>query len=198
MSFLTLQKPDRARLERFVRAQRTLPVTYPVQSNNLTPTPGFRHTKVLDPLGSGREVFERAVAGLQTWAVYPAWMTLYPHHAPIREGEVVVLVAGIAPAWTLSAVRIVTVFQTPRQFSFTLGTLPQHAVTGAERFSVVWADDDSVWYRLEAVSRPRHPLTKLGAPVLRLVQARFAVDSVRSLRDFIRDAPAGRSSQTPL
>ncbi len=195
MSFLTLKKPDHEYLERFVRAQRTLPVTYPVQSGDLTPTPGFghtgfrhagfRHTEVLEPLGSGRAVFERAVAGLEAWAVYPAWMTLYPHHAPIREGEGVALVTGFAPVWTVSAVRIVAVERAARRFSFTLGTSPQHALTGAERFSVVWADDDSVWYRLEAVSRPRHPLTKLGAPVLRLVQARFAVDSVRSLRRFI-------------
>ena len=182
MPFLSLGKPDRARLEAFVRAQRTLPVTY---NGTLTPTPGFRYTKTLEPLGRGRDVFERAVAGLQAWAVYPAWITLYPHHAPICEGEVVALVAGIAPVWTLSAVRIVAVPRTPRQFSFTLGTLPQHAVTGAERFSVVWADDDSVWYGLEAVSRPQHPLVKLGAPALRLVQARFAVASVRSLRTFV-------------
>lgn len=106
------------------------------------------------------------------------------HHAPMREGEVVALVVGVAPVWTV-AVRIVVVERAARHFSFTLGTLPQHAVTGLERFSVTLADDGGVWYVLEAVSRPQHPLVKLGAPALRLVQARFAVDSVRSLRRFI-------------
>ncbi len=132
MSFLTLKKPDHEYLERFVRAQRTLLVTYPVQSGKLTPTPGFghtgfrhagfRHTEMLEPLGSGRAVFERAVAGLEAWAVYPAWMTLYPHHAPICEGEGVALVTGFAPVWTVSAVRIVAVERAARRFSFTLGT----------------------------------------------------------------------------
>lgn len=181
MSFLTLRKPDRVSLERFVQAQRALPVTY---SGGLTPAPGFRHTRTLEPLGSGQKVFEQAVTGLQAWAVYPPWATLYPHHAPMCKGEVVALVVGVAPVWTV-AVRIMEVERAVRRFSFTLGTLPQHAVTGLERFSVVLADDGGVWYALEAVYRPQHPLVKLGAPALRLVQARFAMDSVRSLRQSI-------------
>ena len=113
---------------------------------------------------------------------------MYPNRAPLCEGEVIALVAGVAPVWTVSAVRIVAVERAAQHFSFTLVTLPQHAVTGIERFSVVWADDDSVWYDLEAVSTPQHPLVRLGAPVLWRIQTRFAVDSVRSLRRFIAES----------
>ncbi len=191
VSFIVFKKPESASLKHFVHTQRALPVTY---SGSLAPTPGLRYTKTLEPLGSGQEVFEQAAAGLAAWAVYPAWLTLYPHHAPVREGEMVALVAGVAPVWTVSAVRIVAAQRTARRFSFTLGTLPQHAVTGLERFSV-WLDaDDRVWFEIAAVSRPRQLLAKVGAPVLRAVQARFAVDSVRSLRRFVGHGATDTSS----
>ena len=69
--------------------------------------------------------------------------------------------------------------------AFTLGTLPQHAVSGGERFCVYKDEQGRVWYELTAVSKPQQPLVKLGAPVLRLVQAQFAKDSLRSLQRFI-------------
>ena len=140
----------------------------------LEPTPGFRFTRKRWPLGDGPEVFAKAVAGLEAWAVYPSWMTLYPTRAPLREGSIVALVAGIFPVWTPSAVQIIAVKSTSQQVSFTLGTLPQHAVSGCERFHVFLDEQGRVWYELTALSRPRQPLVKLGAPVLRLVQARFA------------------------
>jgi len=141
--------------------------------------------RTLEPLGSGPGVFARAVAGLEAWAVYPAWLTLYPHPAPPAEGTCAALLTGFGPVWTVSAVRVVAARRTPQRFSFTLGTLPQHALTGLERFSVYRDDAETVWYEIMAVSRPRHPLARVGAPALRRVQRRFARDSVRSLRRFV-------------
>ncbi len=149
-----------------------------------TPPAGFARRETRVHLGHGEEVFERAVAGLNAWAVYPPWMTLYPEHAPVERGTCVAISVG----WglhSLSAVRVVEVRQLERSFSFTLGTLPQHAVSGEERFAAIWHTDDSVRYELTAVSRPHHLSVKLGSPVLRLVRRRFARDSVRSLRAFI-------------
>ena len=182
MPLITFGKPSSSDLERIVQAQGVLPVTY---SGDVAPAPGFRYTRTVKPLGSGVDLFEKAVAGLEAWAVYPAWLTLYPASAPLKEGTCVALVAGLAPVWTVNAVRVVAVLRTPRRLSFTLGTLPQHALSGLERFSV-WLDaDDRVWYEIAAVSRPRQLLAKVGAPVLRAVQARFAKDSVGSLRRFV-------------
>lgn len=181
MSFFNFKKPGSGDLEPFVRSQSTQTVTY---DGPLEPTSGFSFTQKRWLLGDGPEVFARAVSGLEAWAVYPAWMTLHPNRAPLREGSVVALVAGISPVWTLSAVRIVAVKRTSQQFSFTLGTLPQHAVSGCERFSVFLDEQEKVWYELTALSKPQHPLVKLGTLVLRLVQARFAEDSVRALKHF--------------
>lgn len=185
MSFINFEKPDKAGLERFVQAQSALPVTY---HGGLEAEPGFTRKRTLEPLGSSAQVFERAVTGLKGWAVYPTWLTLYPHPAPLIEGTCVALVTGFAPVWTVSTVRVVTVAETTQRFSFTLQTLPQHAVTGLERFSVYLDDTETVWYEILAVSKPQHPLVKLGAPVLRVVQKRFARDSVRSLKRFLARA----------
>lgn len=181
MSFLNFNKPGNSDLERFVKAQSAQTVTY---DGPLEPTSGFSFTQKRWLLGDGPEVFTKASSGLEAWAVYPTWMTLHPNRAPLREGSVVALVAGISPVWTLSAVRIIAVKRTSQQFGFTLGTLPQHAVSGGERFNVFLDEQEKVWYELTALSKPQHPLVKLGAPVLRLVQARFARDSVRSLKRF--------------
>ena len=183
MPFFSVTKPGSLELERFVAAQHGTPITY---NGPLVPTPGFRLTRTLESLGYGSDVFAKAVSGLAAWAVYPAWLTLYPKPAPLRRGGVVALVTGISPVWTLSAVQIIAVKNAPRQFSFTVGTLPQHAVSGCERFCVFLDEQGRVWYELTALSKPRQPLVKLGAPVLRLVQARVAGDSVRALTTFCK------------
>lgn len=186
MAFFTFRKPHPETLEPFLQAQLELPVTYRGSLSTTVP-PGHRqqHTKAL--LGQGEGVFGRAVRGLQAWAVYPAWMNVYPRDAPLTEGTCVALVTGLAPVWTVSAVRVVATQATSRRFCFTLGTLPQHAVSGLERFSLSWAEDDTVWYEIMAVSRAQQPLVRVASPLLQLVQRRFARDSVRSLGRFIRD-----------
>ena len=184
MAFLTLSvtRPGSAALEKTLTEQGSLPVTF---DGPLQPTAGFRFVRVLEPLGSGEDVFNWAVQGLEAWAVYPGWMTLEPHPAPVQREVCVAFVTGIAPVWTASAVRITEVERSARRFAFTLRTLPQHALTGTERFCVYRDEQDAVWYELTALSKPQHPLAQLGAPAVRLVQRRFARDSVRSLRKFI-------------
>ena len=185
MSFLAVSvtRPDHTVLARTLTEQCALPVTF---DGPLTPTTGFRYTRVLEPLGTGEATFERAVQGLEAWAVYPAWMTLYPRPAPVQQEVCVAFVTGVTPLWTVSAVRVTEVERSAGRFAFTLRTLPQHALTGAERFCVYQDEQDAVWFELTALSKPQHPLAQLGALAVRLVRRRFARDSARSLRAFIR------------
>ena len=184
MSFLTFSvtRPGSAVLEKTLATQHTQPVTF---GGPLRPTAGFRFTRVLEPLGSGEDVFNRAVQGLEGWAVYPGWMTLEPRRAPVQQEVCVLFATGIAPFWAVSAVRIAEVERSTGRFAFTLRTLPQHPLAGAERFCVYRDEQDAVWYELTALSKPQHPLAQLGAPAVRLVQKQFVRDSVRSLRRFI-------------
>jgi uncharacterized protein (UPF0548 family) len=65
-----------------------------------------------------------------------------------------------------------------RRVGFAYGTLPDHGEIGEERFAVEWcAVDDSVWYDLYAFSRPGSWLARVGSPLARRLQRRFARDS---------------------
>jgi len=75
------------------------------------------------------------------------------------------------------------------RFGFAYGTLPDHIERGEERFLIEWNhSDDSVWYDILAFSQPRHPMVKLGAPVARVMQKRFARDSLRAMRSLTNPA----------
>jgi uncharacterized protein (UPF0548 family) len=91
--------------------------------------------------------------------------------------------------WSLNACRIVYVVKEQRRFGFAYGTLPAHAESGEERFTVEWRqEDNSVWYDILAFSRPRELLSRLGCPFVRKLQKRFARESaVAMLRAVAQD-----------
>jgi uncharacterized protein (UPF0548 family) len=98
--------------------------------------------------------------------------------------------------WWLNACRIVYAVDEMGpvcRFGFAYGTLPGHAESGEERFLVEWdrADDD-VWYDIIAFSRPNHLLARLGYPLTRRTQKRFARDSAAAMRKAVGTA-AGSS-----
>lgn len=64
-----------------------------------------------------------------------------------------------------------------RRFGFAYGTLPAHVEEGEERFCIELHDDGTVWYDLRAFSRPRYWPVRLGKPLARRLQRRFARES---------------------
>jgi uncharacterized protein (UPF0548 family) len=97
----------------------------------------------------------------------------------------VAVLARSSSLWWLNACLIVYVVDEEgpvRRFGFAYGTLPGHAATGEERFTVEWHEhDDAVWYDILAFSRPRHCLARLGYPSVRRVQKRFARGSAAAM-----------------
>ena len=70
-----------------------------------------------------------------------------------------------------------------QRFGFAYGTLPEHAESGEERFTVEWHEaDDAVWYDIVAFSRPQQLLTRLAYALVRRLQKRFARDSAAAMR----------------
>jgi uncharacterized protein (UPF0548 family) len=60
--------------------------------------------------------------------------------------------------------------------------LPDHAETGEERFAVeLQPEDETVWYDIYAFSKP-NGLARLGYPISRRLQKRFARDSQQAMR----------------
>jgi uncharacterized protein (UPF0548 family) len=173
-----LARPSPARVREFRAAQAPLPFTYPgaglTREGGATPA-GYDRDRNRQLLGTGAAAFAAATTAIRQWRMFPpplAWIE--PAGIPIVEGEVAGVVVRAFGVWFLNAARIVYVIDEPRRFGFAYGTLPGHAERGEERFLVEWLTDDSVWYDLDAVSRPRYWAARLAYPLARRLQRRFA------------------------
>ena len=175
-----ITEPSERDVASFISGQRGLRFTYPeVGATNNTPPDGYTvdHNRI--QLGHGEATYKRAMDALKNWRQFDlGWVTAVPRDVPIEVGATVAVKARAFGMWSLNACRVVYVIDEARRFGFAYGTLPDHVECGEERFLIEWLDDDSVWYEILAFSRPQHPLVKFGVPLARLLQRRFAHDSM--------------------
>ncbi len=88
--------------------------------------------------------------------------------------------------WTVNISKIIHVIDEPRRFGFVYSTTQLHVERGEERFLLEWDPaTDAVFYNLLAVSQPAHPLAKLGYPITRHFQHKFARDSHQQMRQSV-------------
>ena len=184
-----MREPSEEDAARFVASQRDLPFTYAeVGATNTTPPAGYNvdHNRI--QLGNGAAIYDRAVDALKNWRHFDlGWVTIVPRGVPVEVGATVAVKARAFGTWSLSASRVVYTIDESRRFGFAYGTLPDHVERGEERFLIEWLPDETVWYDILAFSRPRHPLVKLSRPLARMLQKRFARDSLNRMRSaFIR------------
>ena len=180
---LLLRKPTTEMIQAFLEAQARLDLTYSaVGATTTNPPAGYvvDHTRMR--LGAGEKVFTVARTALERWQQFRlGWVEASPEDTPIKEGQVVAILARSIGLWWLNACRIVSVVDEDgpvKRFGFAYGTLPDHAGSGEERFLVEWdRADDSVWYDILAFSRPRHFLARLGYPWVRRTQKKFGRES---------------------
>ncbi|QDU20089.1 DUF1990 family protein [Urbifossiella limnaea] len=189
---ILFRRPTPAALDAFRAAQAKLSFTYlSVGSTAATPPPGYTVDRTRVRLGEGEAVFRTARAALVRWEQFNlGWASAHPADLPLRPGEVVAVVARLVGVWWVNAARIAYAVDEPTRFGFAYGTLPDHAESGEERFLVEWdRATDTVWYDIVAFSRPRHPLTRLGYPLTRRAQRRFAHDSAAAMRRAVISPP---------
>lgn len=170
------------------------------------------HNRVL--LGHGRDAYERAKDALCAWKMFNVgWVdpfgadgTLHclvlpslqrPLTSPLSAGTPIAIRIHHMGFWSLNAARIVYAFDdaihdadgavVKEQFGFAYGTLADHSECGEERFAVEWLRaDDTVWYDLYAFSKPRNFLARIGKPLARMLQKRFARDSMQAMARAMR------------
>src|SRR5437588_11490892 len=180
---LSLRKLSAERLRGFLATQSKLDFTYSaVGATAAVPPAGYVVDRTRIKLGEGAGTFAAAQAALRRWEHFRlGWVETWPPDTPIQAGQVVAVVARLFGLWWLNACRIVYVVDEEgpvQRYGFAYGTLPEHAESGEERFTVEWRrEDDSVWYDILAFSRPNHPLVWLGFPLTRALQRRFRADS---------------------
>jgi uncharacterized protein (UPF0548 family) len=184
---ISLTKPSEFQIRAFLSRWRGCPYSYPDVGASLDKPPDgyvLDHRRVR--LGEGPQVFDRACAALRGWAMSRVgWVEIWPPEAPLEEGTTVAVVARGLGLWSVFACRVVRViaeYGPIEAFGFAYGTLPGHVLSGEERFLVRWdRREGSVWYDLLAFSRPAHLVGRLGYPLVRRVQRRFAPDSLRAM-----------------
>jgi uncharacterized protein (UPF0548 family) len=188
---LLLTKPTRDRICALIESQRGQPFSYPEQgATRECAPPGYNvdHNRV--QLGQGAAVFARAVEALRRWKMFDAgWIDLCWPNAPICVGSTVAVMARHYGFWSLNACRVVYVVDdggAHSRYGFAYGTLPEHAETGEERFTVeLRPEDETVWYDIYAFSRPKG-LARADYPLSRRLQKRFARDSKQAMRRAVR------------
>lgn len=148
---------------------------------------GFARDISRSHLGVGAAAFAAARTAFTRWVTFDiGWVRVANPEAPIAADQVVAVEAHTLGLWTLNLSRIVETIDSPTRFGFLYATTAMHVEEGEERF-VVELDpaNGDVWYEVEAISRPRTLLARIGLPITRAFQHRFAWDSHRRMREAV-------------
>ena len=192
-----LRAPSDEQIRQFISSQREQPFSYPEvgasRPGDVEQVEGYTMDRHRIKLGGGQKTFELAVEALRKWKHFClGWVRIVPPDTPVEVGATVAVLAKLFALWSLNACRIVYVIDEDgpamnaddapvKRFGFAYGTLRDHAERGEERFTIEWqGSDDSVWYDILAFSQPNLP-AKLGYPLTRRLQKRFARDSLAAM-----------------
>lgn len=185
----SIGQPSSERIARYLSGKTGLPLTYPELGMTAwqTAPAGYVIDRNRVKLGQGRSTFDRAVAALQGWEHFNVgWARVADPRLPLEKESTNAVISWLPPVAVTCACRIVyTINSTEASvetFGFAYGTLPDHPECGEERFTIQWnKDDDSVWYELYALSKPGLLLVRATYPLARLMQKRFAKDSMAAM-----------------
>ena len=137
-------------------------------------------------LGTGRSLFESARDALLAWRHFDVpWLEFHGASAPAKTGQVVATLVSVAGLWFFNPCRVVYTEYSAEPAdlaAFAYGTLQGHVECGEERFQVSLNPiSGEVKYEIAAFSRPAILLSKLGYPLARRLQKRFANASSAAL-----------------
>ncbi len=184
----SLIRPTPGRLARFISEQSALSLTYPERGASLAAPPampaGYRHDSWTADLGSfSPELADRAGQALLSWQAQRGAGLVIEPDAAVRDGATFAIVIRLPIGFVTAAGRVVRVLDEPDRRGFAYGTLPGHPERGEEAF-VLAREGDRLVLTVQAFSRPRHPLARLGGPVTRALQRktnRRYLDAMRAV-----------------
>ena len=156
---------------------------------------GFAHDHSRTAIGQGRKVFEAAISAFQEWKQFDlGWVRVANPAARIEIRQTIAVEIYALGLWSLNVSEIVDVTSVDETsedhaFGFIYKTSQHHAEEGEERFLLTFdPKTKAVHYDLEAISRPRHWLARLGYPAVRALQHKFARDSHKCIREPVSQA----------
>ena len=192
-----LMRPSGAQVELFLRASAQLTLSF--KPGTIGPATGFAADATEGIVGHGERAFACACDALRNWEQWKVgWLEVLPDGAPTDPGTTLALRIRHLGFWSLNGARVVTVDETPgRRFAVSYGTLENHAERGQEWFEVLFDDlSKEVTYRIHAFSRPAALLARLGAPIVRRLQARARGDSLEAMRRAVARRTENRERST--
>jgi uncharacterized protein (UPF0548 family) len=195
MAFLVL-RPSAGAVAKEIAAAARLPVAkarFLSLESNLKVEPlkvegrlpfGFALDHSRTVLGFGERVFAAAKEAFRRWRMFDlGWVRVADPGAPIAVGQIVAVEVRALGLWSINLSQIIDTVDAPVRFGFIYSTTSSHVEEGEEKFLLVHNRvTDEVVFELEAVSRPRALLARLGFTVTRHFQHRFARDSHRRMR----------------
>ncbi|WP_194814627.1 DUF1990 family protein [Nocardia sp. XZ_19_385] len=133
---------------------------------------GYHQFRLRRRIGRGRELFERAGAEILAYRMQKGTRIFREASTAVAEpGTVLTVRLGVGPVGIIAPCQVVYVLDEPDRRGFAYGTLPGHPESGEELFAVEYdCADDSVYGVVVAFSRPGTWYTRLGGPVVRVVQ----------------------------
>jgi uncharacterized protein (UPF0548 family) len=189
----SLKRAAAVAIEKMVVAADRLPVASPrflslkngltIQRVPFSFARDFSHSCI----GLGGVTFSGARCAFERWEMFNlGWVRVANPTAQIVPDQIVAVEAYTLGLWSLNLSRVLEVVDAPNCFGFLYATTGAHVEQGEERF-LLELDPASgeVRYTLEAVSRPRNVLARIGYPVTRRFQRRFARDSHTHIREVV-------------
>ena len=111
------------------------------------------------------------------------WVRVVNASAPIECGQIIAVEVHSLGLWSVNLSRIIETVDSETEFGFFYSTTSHHVEQGEETFLLRFdPPTGEVSYELEAVSRPRQSLARVGYPVTRSFQHKFARDSHERMR----------------
>jgi uncharacterized protein (UPF0548 family) len=181
------RRPSETEIVRFLDRCRTLPLSYGSIGIVRHGSNARGVGEQVVTIGHGDADFERARIALARWKHFDVgWVEAFPKQAAVEPGTAVAVLIRHFGFWSLNGARVlyhVGGHDSRDAFGFAYGTLTNHAENGEELFEVcIDRDSGDVLYRIRAVSWPQGALTRIGQPIVRLLQARFRHDSAAAMK----------------
>ncbi|MFB6888280.1 DUF1990 family protein [Kitasatospora sp. NPDC056327] len=147
--------------------------------------PGYNHLRHRARIGHGRAALDAAGAAVLDWRMHrAAGVRITAGADRAAPGVAVHCAIGLGPLRASAPCRVVRSTgggTTGDRHGFTYGTRRGHLAVGEETFVVELEPDGTVWFTVNAFSRPHRWYARLAGPLLPLAQHLFAHLCTRAL-----------------
>ena len=185
---LFFRKPRESSIRSLLAERSAMTYSYPqVGATRSAPPAGWRINHLRLKAGSGRAKFDALAEALFSWKLLAIdGLVVFPSAPALQPGTDVAILSRHFGIWSVDFCRVIYVLKNQQEETgavlrtgFAYGTLPGHAVSGEELFSLEWhRATEEVWYDVYSFSLPATPLVRLVAPLARATQRRFARESL--------------------